>query len=782
MTEADMTQGPTQAMNLGGRPEAYNDSFIALDRTKGLSEWQYWNGREGIPLTPDQLPTDERGWVTDLPVIDGQTTAIFANFFYGTVAKPQQFIMEWDGTGTIEVGADYTVIGKNKILIDFRPDYTDDASNPQQDGLGFLLSSTDPNNTGDYIRNIRLYNVDDADLIEAGERFDPDWFDRVDDFRVLRTHDWQYTNFPTTVDWTRNVESADQAVWGVPGRSMPYELLVQMANETRSDLWVNIPHTASKQYMREAAEYLKQNLAPGLRLQVEFSNEYWTTIFDQYDYFVQGGARRFGDDPFAAGQFYGVKAAQMAKIFEDVFGKDSKVLLPTLTVDDVMFATGEAEAMLTAPSHVAEGGKRPVTQGFDVIATDGYLSWWAPDTNMGNLIRDWMTDADGGFGRARDFLIDQLNTSLLPNWQKGRVLADKYGLDFMVYEGGALLLNNVPDEDEALTDFAVRFTKSDELREVYDAMVAAWASVGTGAFAWYADVGRPGKWGDYGHWKGEEFVPDPRTGAITDANDQMTPWWDGDDRPSSTWDNGRYDAGTARDNTMKGTDLADRLYGLRGDDSLIGRAGDDRLWGGKGSDVIRGGKGADDMNGGTGRDLADYSTSSTGVNVSLYRGKGTEGHAKGDRLVGIEMLQGSDHADRLSGDAGANALSGGRGNDTLRGGWGEDTLTGGGGDDRFVFHNLKSAGDALRDFDQRGDDVIALSGAGFGDHARGGLAQAEFQASNKATAQTADVRIIVDRDDNRILFDADGRGGRDAVLLATVPDADLVTRGDFVFF
>ncbi len=777
-----MTVGPSQGLNLGGRPEPYGDSFIALDMMKGADDWRYFTPGGDVVLRPDQLQTDARGWVTDLPIINGQTTSIFANVFYGHIAPAQQFIMEWQGAGSIDVNAAYTRIGHNKILITFRPDYTDAAGNTQDDGLTIVLNSTDPNNTGNHIRNIQLYSADDADLIAAGERFNPDWFDRVDDFRVLRTHDWQSTNFPTSVDWTRNIETADQANWGTAGRGMPYELLVRMANETRSDLWINIPHTASRAFMQQAAAYVHDHLDRGLKLMVEFSNEYWTDGFDQHDYFVRGGAHRFGTDAFAAGQFYGVKAAQMADIFAAEFGANATVLRPTLTVDDDMFRTGEAEVMLRAPSFVAEGGTRPVSHDFDVLATDGYLTWYAPDASTADMIRDWMTDADGGFGRARDFLINQLNTSLLPNWQKGRALADKYGLDFMVYEGGALLLNDVPNADPALTDFAIRFTQSQEMRQVYEAEVAAWATVGTGAFAWYSDVGRPGDGGDYGHWNGPDFIPEPRTGAITDANTDLPPWWTGDDRPASNWDNGKYDAGTNGNNTLRGTSLNDRLYGLMGNDLLLGRAGGDRLWGGIGRDSITGGAGADSMNGGEGRDVVDYADSTAGVTVNLTTGMGLGGHAAGDTLVGIEAVRGSGFADRLSGNGGGNTLWGAGSNDTVTGGYGADTLIGGAGDDRFVFHKPQGGGDRIADFATSGDDVIALSAAGFGNHAKGSLVVGEFQSSNSATARGDNTRIIYDRDDHQVWFDADGKGAAAAVLLATVQADAVVVASDFVFF
>lgn len=82
---------------------------------------------------------------------------------------------------------------------------------------------------------------------------------------------------------------------------MPYELIVDLANETRSDLWINIPHTANDNYMRAVADYMKEHLNPDLEVQVEFSKEYWTTIFEQHPYFKAGGIASYGTAEFATG-------------------------------------------------------------------------------------------------------------------------------------------------------------------------------------------------------------------------------------------------------------------------------------------------------------------------------------------------------------------------------------------------------------------------------------------------------------------------------------------------
>ena len=789
-----MTTGPSQALNLGGKPSPYGDSFVALDLMKGVDAWRYinTNGIDGVaPLSG--LAFDERGWLTELPTFNGVPTSVYANIMYGKILPAGQYILEWKGEGTIGIYQNKVEIAPNKWLVTFEADYVGDDGKPQDDGFTIELSAIDPNGTGNYLHDIKLYRLQDADLIQAGERFNPDWMDRVDDFRILRTHDWQETNFPSNVDWSRNVYSADQARWGGEGAGMPYELLVDMANETRSDLWINIPHTASDQYIREAAAYVKAHLDTGLKLQVEFSNEYWTSIFDQYQYFIDGGAAAYGNVDYAAGQYYGDRAENMARIFETTYGATSTILKPVLTVDNVMFNTGEAEAVLLAAGARPGGTSAAGSPDFDVIATDGYLLWYAPDEGTAMMIRDWMTDADGGFGRARDFLINQLNTELLPSWQNGKALAAKYGLEFSIYEGGALLLNTADNEDPALTDFANRFTVSDEMKQVYEAELVAWKSVGTGPFSWYADVGRPGKYGDYGHWKGIDFVPDPRATAITAANSGTLPWWTGDSRPASTFADGKYDAGTAGADRMVGTGLADRLYGLAGADRLLGAAGNDVLWGGTGRDRIRGGNGDDTLVGGAGadklfgdagRDTASYEFSSKAVTVSLGAGRGVGGDAAGDRLSSIEVLIGSGFGDRLTGSKMADTLDGGAGADRVNGAAGSDVLTGGAGDDRFVYADRTHGGDTITDFANvlGNNDTFLFRATAFGKMPVGVIAEAAFQTSVDKAATTQAVRFIYDSDDHRLYFDADGSGAQQAMLMVTLQNNATITAGDLLFY
>src|SRR5262249_53762733 len=114
--------------------------------------------------------------------------------------------------------------------------------------------------------------------------------------------------------------------------------------------------------------------------------------------------------------------------------------------------------------------------------------------------------------------------------------------------------------------------------------------------------------------------------------------------------------GSAFDDSLTGSDIANRLDGGAGNDVLNGRGGDDTLIGGAG---------ADHLVGGTRVYTADYSSAGSRVAVDLIYGGGSYGwygnvyggsNAVGDSFSSIENAIGSAFADSLTGSDGANRL------------------------------------------------------------------------------------------------------------------------------
>ncbi len=752
-----MGNNPSQALNLGGQPGAYGDTFNAINLFHGADAWIY-RGADGKEVRYE-VPLDTQGWPTAFPVLNGTPQTIWANIFYTKLVPPGTYIVEWEGSGNLLPYQDIKKIGPNKYSFKYEPNYA-----RGDDGITLRIEPTDPANTGSNIRNIKIYQEKYSDLIAMGEDFDPNWFQAIDGFRTLRMHDWQGTNFSKVTDWGRNDVTADQAFWVLPGRGMPYELLVKIANQTRSDLWINIPHMATDDYMLKAATYVKGHLNEDLRVYVEYTNEYWTDLFDQHQYLIDKGAAQFGDVPFANAQAYGARASEMTKIFKQVFASDQARLFPTVTLNHNAFKTQEAITMLTTPAYVAKGGKSPLESGVKFLATDGYFSWFNTDPATDRRSDKWIAKGKAGYADARDFLINEVKTDLSPAWVKGRTLADKYKLKFGVYEGGALLLNGVDSlgGNPKYTNFNERVQLSPEMKTVYEFALKEWTKSGSGPFAWYSDTGRWSAIGDYGLWNAPDFKPELRTKAIISANEKVEPWWQGDKRPASTFDNGLYDAGSNAADTMIGTQLADRLYGLPGNDKisglngsdiLVGGIGNDAISGGNGGDKLVGGAGADAMDGGAGFDTASYQTSSRSVAVDLRLGQGLIGDAKGDTLKAIENLTGGTADDTLSGDnlenwidggGGNDQLAGRNGNDRIKGGVGDDTLTGGQGNDIFY---LGPGKDKITDWKEGDQIVITTKGWAFGDPSQVIIAQVGANTKLTFPAGTETWELILQNTD-----------------------------------
>lgn len=132
--------------------------------------------------------------------------------------------------------------------------------------------------------------------------------------------------------------------------------------------------------------------------------------------------------------------------------------------------------------------------------------------------------------------------------------------------------------------------------------------------------------------------------------------------------------GSQHNDRLTGSTQGNYLTGGSGNDTLVGLAGDDTLHGGAGNDRIDGGAGAGDT--------ASYHDAAGGVTVNLaLTTQQNTVNAGLDTLMGVEHVDATEFADRLTGSAAANWIGAFGGNDTVLGGAGNDTVYGSQGDD-----------------------------------------------------------------------------------------------------
>jgi Ca2+-binding RTX toxin-like protein len=109
-------------------------------------------------------------------------------------------------------------------------------------------------------------------------------------------------------------------------------------------------------------------------------------------------------------------------------------------------------------------------------------------------------------------------------------------------------------------------------------------------------------------------------------------------------------------------------------------------------------------------------------------------------------------------------------------------LSGGSGQDSYVFREYGAANaDTVLNFDTNWDslrfDSAAFTGLGAPGHF--GAADPHFYAAPGANAaHAADDRLIYNTSTGQLYYDADGAGGADAQLVATLQGAPTVAAGD----
>jgi VCBS repeat-containing protein len=240
--------------------------------------------------------------------------------------------------------------------------------------------------------------------------------------------------------------------------------------------------------------------------------------------------------------------------------------------------------------------------------------------------------------------------------------------------------------------------------------------------------------------------------------------------------------------TITGTEDGEALTGTIGNDTINALGGDDSVSGQAGADVINGGDGFDFLNGNADDDVIDGGNDDD----YLFGGDGNDqllGQAGNDSLFGDngdDQLSGGDGSDSLSGGAGDNSLDGGNDDDflvggsdsdVLTGGAGFDTLYGGDGDDIFAFQTASDGPDEIADF-VSGGDTIRISASGFGGGLTAGGTVSLVSGADPAASGTGG-QFLFDTDDGRLLWDADGTGGGEAVLIATLSNIPPLTASDF---
>lgn len=467
----------------------------------------------------DQLDLDDRGWVKSLPAPEDpvEYTRVGTLMFreIGGRYPGGQYVVLYDGEGTIEYRYD-----AQKDATASRPGRDIINVTPSDGGIWLQITATDPNRTGNYIRNIHVVPIAYENTFQT-EIFTPEFLEKSRPFVAIRFMDWMNTNNSEQSEWA-NRPRVDDATYAM-GKGVPLEIMIAFANRLGANPWFTLPHQATDEYMANFAQSVKTCLNPGLTAYVELSNEVWNWQFQQAHYALEQGQARWGADKGDAFmQWYGMRTAQMSDIWKRIFADQPADRLVTVISTQTAWL-GLENSVLDCSLWVAEGNRPCYQHGIDAYAITGYFSGKLPSDEGKTAIANWTREPDGGFGKAIAQIqqgnvlgtdpYDDTLPGLERSFQYHQKVAQDKGLTLVVYEGGQHLARS---DDEKSTEFFIELNRRPEMYDIYTEMLETWKREDGALFMHFSDISQPSRWGSWGALEYLEQESSPKYKALMD--------------------------------------------------------------------------------------------------------------------------------------------------------------------------------------------------------------------------------------------------------------------------
>ncbi|HGG05019.1 MAG TPA: calcium-binding protein [Aliiroseovarius sp.] len=571
---------PALAMGLNGLADwSVQQPFIDIMKT--ARRWIGHSDAKWGAFSADDLAEggflDDQGWPLSLP--DGATSLealILTDQPEDFTSLTARYRVTYEGEGSLRVvgRARKVSVRGNEIWFSYTPG---------EGSVALSIQETDPNGTGNNIRNIAVIREAHIPLFNAGAVFNPDWLSVIDNLRAVRFMDWMQTNGSPVTNWGNRPQVSD---YTYTLRGVPVEIMVQLANEIGADPWFNMPHAADDDYVRRFATYVRDNLDPRLIVYEEYSNEMWNFLFPQAEWARERATEMWGraakDDGWM--QYAGMRASQVAGIWADVFGADADTRLKRVIAVHTGWL-GLEEPLLDAPLWRADDPTAlPAEKAFDAYAVSGYFGLDLGMEDMADIMDEIMAmDRETAFAHSARLLRDGSLSELLDQFYPYHAeVAKRLNLELIMYEGGTHVVGTGAQAgNEQLALFFNDFNYSGDMAVLYDELLSGWRSVGGTLFNAFVDVARPspyGSWGTLRHLDDDN----PRWQVLAGYNAAGDGW---ETRAEGTFLQGITRLGGPGADVLQGTPEEDTMIGGAGDDILVTNGGGDHLNGGAGLDT-----------------------------------------------------------------------------------------------------------------------------------------------------------------------------------------------------
>ena len=295
---------------------------------------------EGGELTSNEV--DAHGW----PTVDARYVLDFRPVaeWSGDIDDPEEYRIDMSGTYKCSFSGSGTVRGVTSGSVE-NLSYSDATiittfdfvvPGPPAENHGFMLidftetKRTPESTEGSGFTDFRMYRP--GYELTTDKIFTDAFLSALTgiSFTTIRFMNFSMTNgcdpdFPGTMEWDnrKTMDDASQSRIDPIGKTDggAWEYVIALCNSVKMDPWINIPVSASEDYIRNLSQLFKEQLSSSLHVYVESSNEVWNTApgFEQSLY-NQAQAQELG---ISEHRNHTRRTVEIATIFSEIFGENA---------------------------------------------------------------------------------------------------------------------------------------------------------------------------------------------------------------------------------------------------------------------------------------------------------------------------------------------------------------------------------------------------------------------------------------------------------------------------
>jgi hypothetical protein len=446
--------------NLDGNVD-YNTAHVWADAGHAFRPWGKVNRASepnpGLPVTEDgypQLDADSLSYLNDYP--DGV------------------YHLSWSGAGEVVIAGMGHMSNEKRRGDNVSADVLVRHDNPDGTG-GMIFLGVRNVAVNNAVHNIHLWSPSyGPGEPNWGKQFSDDFIRHVRPFASIRFMDWAGTNNSPVARWE---DRAQPTAMIQTFKGIAWEFIIDLANTVHRDVWINIPDQATDDYVQHLAALFHDKLDPSLKIRVEYSNEVWNGIFQQFHHNLerakQNDQLNAHDDFGRAAQQYGLRAAEVIQIFQTVFanqgdrvigvygGQNSNIYWADTGLNQVKKSLGEPNKFF---------------KEIAIAPYDGNDLGPAPGVG-------W--DMDSLFANLEEF-----NRTKLASWiRDAHKESQKWGMNLVAYESGQHVVGN-----GTLNDTIKQAANNNpRMYTLYHHMYETWKQSGGGLYNCFSHIG--GGWG-----------------------------------------------------------------------------------------------------------------------------------------------------------------------------------------------------------------------------------------------------------------------------------------------